>query len=160
MDADRIFEIFNRYKVNYLLIGGMNMLLRHGGSLTYDIDLWIEDSSDNLRRCHEALAKLESSWGASDTDWGPIAHKNPAWLKQQNVFCTLSPAGAIDIFRSLEGLPSWLECRSRAVEAKTSAGTSFPALSDEDMLKCQTNLPVQEQRQDRILLLKRILKQQ
>ena len=35
MNQERIFEIFNRHGVNYLLIGGMNMLLRHGGSLTY-----------------------------------------------------------------------------------------------------------------------------
>jgi len=37
-ESDRIFETFNRHGVNYLLIGGMNMLLRHGGNLTYDVD--------------------------------------------------------------------------------------------------------------------------
>ncbi len=82
-----------------------------------------------------------------------------AWLKRQGVLCVLSPAGAIDIFRSLEGLPSWSECCRRAVEGKTSDGTPFSALSDEDLLKCQLVLPVQKQKQDRIRFLKQILKQ-
>ncbi len=158
MNQERIFESFNRHGVNYLLIGGMNMLLRHGGNLTYDIDLWIEDSKENRLRCHEALVELEASWGQSDADWGPVALKSPSWLEGQGVHCLTSPAGAIDIFRSVEGLPSWSDCRLRAVEAKTSKGNVFFALSDEDMLKCQNALPVQEQKQDRIRFLKQVLK--
>ncbi len=157
MNQERIFECFNRHGVNYLLIGGMNMLLRHGGNLTSDVDLWIEDTDDNRLRCHQALVELDASWGKSDADWGPVAQKNTAWLKQQGVVCVLSPAGAIDIFRYIEGLSSWSECSRRAVEAKTSKGVVCLALSDEDMLKCQTALPVQEQKQDRIRRLKQIL---
>jgi len=157
MNQERIFEIFNRHGVNYLLIGGMNMLLRHGGSLTYDVDLWIEDNKENRLRCHQALIALDATWGASDADWGPIAQKSPTWLKRQGVLCILSSAGAIDIFRSVEGLPSWSDCRRRAVEAKTSDGIPFTALSDEDMLICQTALPIQEQKIDRINFLKKIL---
>ncbi|HEY4759635.1 MAG TPA: hypothetical protein VIH42_03555 [Thermoguttaceae bacterium] len=157
MDVERIFNTFNRHGVNYLLIGGMNMLLRHGGSLTYDIDLWIEDTADNRLRCHQALAELEAAWGADDADWEPISQKSPLWLERQSVFSTLSPAGPIDIFRTLEGLPSWSECRRRAVKAKTSRGIEIPALSDEDLLKCQLALTPQEQKQERIRFLKQVL---
>jgi hypothetical protein len=157
MNQERIFECFNRHGVNYLLIGGMNMLLRHGGNLTYDVDLWIEDTEENRLRCHRALVELEVTWGRSDADWGPVAQKSPTWLEGQGVLCLLSAAGAIDIFRSVEGLPSWAECRQRAVETKTAKGIAFLALSDEDMLKCQTALPEKEQKQDRIRLLKQIL---
>jgi hypothetical protein len=159
MNSDLIFETFNRHEVNYLLIGGMNMLLRHSGSLTYDVDLWIEDTPDNRRRCHEALAELEASWGASDADWGPVAQKSPTWLERQGIVCVLSPVGAIDIFRSVEGLSSWAECSRRAVKAKTTQGIVFLALSDEDLLKSQLSLPIQEQKQDRIRFLKQVLKQ-
>ena len=157
MNQERIFECFNNHEVNYLLIGGMNMLLRHGGNLTYDVDLWIEDTEENLLRCHQALVELDASWGKSDADWGPVAQKTPAWLKQQGVVCVLSPFGSIDIFRSVEGLSSWSECRRRAIEAKTSQGIAFLALSDEDMLKCQTALPEKEQKQDRINFLRKLL---
>ncbi|MGA2799172.1 MAG: hypothetical protein ABSE63_16455 [Thermoguttaceae bacterium] len=70
MNQERIFECFNKHEVNYLLIGGMNMLLRHGGNLTHDVDLWIEDTEDNRLHCHQALVELEASWGKSDADCG------------------------------------------------------------------------------------------
>ena len=76
MNPERILDVFNHHGVKYLLIGGMNMLLRHGGSLTYDIDLWIEDTQENRLHCHQALIELEAAWGTSDADWGPIAQKN------------------------------------------------------------------------------------
>ena len=44
-----------------------------------------------------------------------------------------------------------------AIEAKTSKGVAFLALSDEDMLKCQTALPEKDQKLDRIRFLKQIL---
>jgi hypothetical protein len=157
MNQERIFETFNRHGVNYLLIGGMNMLLRHGGSLTYDVDLWIEDNKENRLRCHHALAELEAAWGPNDVEWGPIAKKSPAWLECQGVLCVLSPAGAIDIFRSVEGLTSWSECSNRASKVKTRQGMEILALSDEDLLKCQLALPQQVQKQDRIRFLKQVL---
>jgi hypothetical protein len=158
MNQERIFERFNKHGADYLLIGGMNMLLRHGGSLTYDVDLWIDDTDENRLRCHQALVELEASWGKSDDDWGPVAERPASWLEGQGVHCLMSPAGAIDIFRFVEGLSSWLDCRRRAVEGRTKNGVLFPALCDEDMLKCQTALPEQEQKQDRVRLLRQILK--
>jgi hypothetical protein len=38
MNIDHILQTFNTCEVDYLLIGGMNFLLRHEPVLTYDID--------------------------------------------------------------------------------------------------------------------------
>jgi hypothetical protein len=157
MNIDRILETFHRHRVAYLLIGGMNFLLRHEPVLTYDVDLWIDDTRQNRDRCEKALAELGAQWGTSDQDWGPVAQKTSAWIARHSVFCLNSPMGAIDIFRSVHGLSSWADCFARAERGTTGAGTPFLALSDADMLQCQMALPEQERKQERIRVLKQSL---
>ena len=157
MNVDRILAAFNLHEVDYLLIGGINFLLRHAPVLTYDIDLWIEDSTQNRTRCEQAVAELQAEWGASDVDWGPVAARAPGWLGRQAVFCLTSPFGAIDVFRAVKGLDDWTVCREKAVPAATTSGVPFLGLADEDMLRCQLVLPDAEQDRERIEVLKRIL---
>jgi hypothetical protein len=61
MDVDCILETFNRRCVDYLLIGGMNVLLRHGGSLTQDVDLWIDDPAAMTREEFSLLLRREEA---------------------------------------------------------------------------------------------------
>ncbi len=157
MNVDRILETFNRYQVACLLIGGMNFLLRHSPVVTFDVDLWIEDTPENLRRSEQALGELQAEWGRSRDDWGPVADKRPGWLRSQAVFCLTSPHGAIDIFCTVTGLDAWATCRGRAEPGRTAAGVSFLGLSDRDMLRCQLALPEAARNQDRIRALKRAL---
>lgn len=157
MNVDFILKALNRNKVSYLLIGGVNYLLRHKPVLTYDVDVWIEDTEKNLRHCEKALSQLKAEWGSSDDDWFPVAKRKPGWLKQQTVFCMTSPYGAIDIFRQVKGLNDWRSCFKQSVRGRTG-GIPFAGLSDEDMLKSQKALNMSEQKQDRIQTLSRILK--
>jgi hypothetical protein len=159
MNVDHILETFNSQQVSYLLIGGMNFLLRHAPMLTFDVDLWIEDSAENCTQCEEALARLDAQWGASEADWGPVAGKRPGWLRAQAVFCLNSPSGPIDVFRAVKGLDSWAECRARAEACRTTAGTPFSALADEDMLRCQLALPEADRNPVRIRFLSQRLDQ-
>jgi hypothetical protein len=157
MNVEQILETFNSHKVDYLLIGGMNFFLRHRPDTTFDLDLWIEDSPENRLHCHQALVELKAEWGATDEDWGPIARGSESWLERQSVFCLNSPAGSIDIFRTVEGLDTWETCRKKAVNTTTKAGVSFLALSDEDMLRCQLALPEQDRKLERVQFLKKRL---
>lgn len=159
MNVDRILDAMNRHGVAYLLIGGMNFLMRHAPVLTYDADLWIDDTPENRRRCERALASLDAEWGATDEDWGPVAAKPSGWLDRQGLFCLTSPHGAIDVFRSVRGLGSWGECRERAHPMTTPNGIPWPALSDEDMLRCQMALPEGQRRAERIEALEQALEQ-
>lgn len=54
MNVDHILATFSKHNVASILIGGMNFLLRHAPVLTYDVDLWIEDTPENLDRCARA----------------------------------------------------------------------------------------------------------
>ena len=146
MNIDNILREFNDNQVAYILIGGMNFLLRHAPILTFDIDIWIEDSAENRDRCEKALGSLDAEWGATDDDWGAVTAKPPGWLLRQMVFCLTSPSGSIDVFRAVKGLESWALCRNRAYPGKTSQGVPYWGLSDEDMLRSQTALDQSEQK--------------
>ena len=58
MNVDQILRAFNETQVEYILIGGMNFLLRHAPILTFDVDLWIDDTPENRARCEAALRWL------------------------------------------------------------------------------------------------------
>ena len=150
MNIDSILREFNGNEVAYILIGGMNFLLRHAPILTFDVDIWIEDSAANRDQCEKALGLLGAEWGATDDDWGPVTAKQPGWLLRQMLFCLTSPSGSIDVFRAVKGLESWVVCRERAYHGETAKGVPYWGLSDEDMLRSQTALDQNEQKQQRI----------
>ena len=150
MNIDHILHTMNARGVSFLLIGGVNFLLRHAPVLTFDVDIWIEDTEDNRRCCERALAELDAAWGATDADWGPVAERQPGWLDRQGVFCLNSPHGAIDIFRAVEGLSSWRQSRDQAIEEQTAGEVSYWGISDEDMLRCQYALDESQRNSERI----------
>ena len=155
MNVDHILGTLNQCNVRYLLIGGMNFMLRHQPILTYDVDLWIEDQEENRRRTEAALSQLDAQWGVTDDDWGEVAQLASGWLDRQALFCLTSPHGAIDVFRSVAGLDDWETCwNNSSIEEATAAGTPYRGLSDEDMLLCQLALAVESQKKDRILKLR------
>jgi hypothetical protein len=159
MNVDHILATLNDFQVDYLLIGGMNFLLRHEPVLTFDVDLWIDDRDANRRRCERALEVLEAEWGESDADWGKVAQRGPGWLDLQPVFCLNSPSGAIDVFRSVTGLADWSASRAGARQEVTATGTSYWGLSDDDMLQCQYALEMPYRRLQRIEALERVLRE-
>ena len=63
MNIDLILSEMNTARVDYLLIGGVNFLLRHNGPLTHDVDVWVNDSDENLVRVISALRSLMQKWG-------------------------------------------------------------------------------------------------
>jgi hypothetical protein len=143
VNTDHLLETFNRHQVRYILVGGVNFLLRHAPVLTFDIDLWIRDDPENLRRCEQALASLDAAWGRDDADWKPVADQTPGWLGQQGIFCLTSPYGAIDIFKFLLGVDNWDHALSRSTLMTTGAGAPIQSLSDEDMIALNWRYPKQ-----------------
>lgn len=158
MNVDHILQTFNQHQVAYLLIGGMNFLLRHLPLNTYDVDLWIDDEPANRRRCEAALAALQAEWGLTDADWGLVARLPADWLSRQGVFSLNSPHGAIDVFRSVQGLPDWPIAAARAALERTQGGVSYHGLSDEDMLQCQLALDPALRKSTRVQYLENKLK--
>jgi hypothetical protein len=144
----------NDQGVRYLLIGGMNFLLRHEPVLTYDVDLWIEDVPDNLVRCERALKSLDASWGPTEAEWKRVADLQPGWLARQAVFALATAQGAVDIFRSVAGLTDWRASYAESSPECTAAGVAYRGLSDRDMLRCQEALNPSERKETRIRTLR------
>lgn len=94
LDIDGIFEELNRANVAFLLIGGENFMLRHPPVLTFDVDVWIEDTVENRARCEAALLQLGAEWGPTVDDWGPVSRLPAGWLAAQSMFALVTTCGA------------------------------------------------------------------
>src|SRR4051812_4999042 len=149
MDVDGILSTLNKNEVKYILIGGVNFLLRHEPVLTFDTDIWIKDTSENRIRLNQALINLGAEWGENEKNWKPVS-KDPAWLERQGVFCLTTNYGALDVFRSVRGLGTFEECMSEAIISKTATGIPYYGLSDKHMLDCQLALEEGNRKLDRI----------
>jgi hypothetical protein len=153
MNVDAILQAFNETNARYMLIGGMNFFLRHEPVSTFDVDLWVQDSSENKSKVTESLVRLKAEWGPTEQQWKPVT-ADPSWMTGQGCFCLTSAAGAIDIFLDVHGLEGkFEECYQRAIRTKTLSGTEYIALADVDMLRCQEALPPGLRKTDRIRVL-------
>src|SRR4051794_38002434 len=103
MNVDEILNQLNSQQVDYLLIGGMNFLLRHLPELTFDVDVWVRDSQPNLERLNTALRLLGAGWGPTEERWATVP-EDWSWLRKQTVFCLTTNHGALDVFRQVHGL--------------------------------------------------------
>jgi hypothetical protein len=159
MNVDEILRALNDEQVDYLLIGGMNFLLRHLPELTFDVDIWVRDEAGNLTRLNRALRRLGAQWGRTEAAWAPVPGDS-RWLEAQDVFCLTTQYGALDVFRDVRGLEGrYSQCKARRVPAQTASGVRFDALNDEDMLACQEALPPAERKAGRIEVLRKAIRQ-
>jgi len=158
MNVDEMLKALNRERVDYLLIGGMNFLLRHLPELTFDVDIWVKDDEENLARVNSALGDLQAEWGPTETEWRRVP-SGWQWLRTQSGFCLTTAHGALDVFREVRGLEGrYLECKARAIPSQTATAIPFNGLSDQDMLTCQDALPAGERKLHRIQVLRDALR--
>lgn len=155
MDVEHILRTLNSHGVEYILVGGMNFLLNHTGPLSYELGLFINDTTPNRIELNFALQELGCEWGPGSDHWKAVPG-DPQWLERQPVYCLTSPHGAIDIFRAVKGLEDGFDaCKARAELRSMQDGEMYYSLSDEDMLRSQLALPETEIHKDRIETLKK-----
>ncbi len=159
LDYERVFRVMNECSVKFLLIGGLNYYLVHRPVSTQDIDLFISDNVENRRRCELALEELGAQWGRNDEDWGPVEQKMPGWLSYQGVYCLLTIAGPVDIFRSVAGVASFDRALVDSKELIVGSKTVVRLIGTKDLLACQMAIPETARRQDRVKHLREILGQ-
>jgi len=54
----KVLEAFAKHKVNYILIGGVAVILHGMGRLTLDIDIFVEMASGNILKLRQALLSI------------------------------------------------------------------------------------------------------
>jgi hypothetical protein len=154
MNVDAVLKALNDRNVDYILIGGMNFLLRHEPELTFDIDVWVRDTPENLEKVNRALVDLGAEWGTTEKDW-KLVPEDWHWLLRQAVYCVTTRFGALDIFREVLGLAGrYSDCLAASASLRTATGVSFQSLADADMLACQEALPMAERKERRMGVLR------
>jgi len=157
MNIDKILQTLADWNVDYILIGGVNYLLRHEPELTFDVDIWVGDNVENLRKLNHALIAMEAAWGPTEKDWLPVPASHE-WLKKQSIYCLTTSLGAVDVFREVRGLAGkYSQCKKAALRAETASGVPYFGLDDQHMLTCQEALPPGEQKLKRMAVLKKAL---
>lgn len=59
-DFEDILELFARYQVRYLIVGGLAFIFHAKPRFTKDIDLWVDPEPENVERANRALAEFGS----------------------------------------------------------------------------------------------------
>src|SRR6476661_6609192 len=115
MNVDEILLTLNAEQVDYVLIGGMNFLIRHLPELTFDVDIWVQDVSENLARLNRCLRGLGAEWGPTENQWAAVPD-DWHWLEIQSDFCLTTREGALDVFRDVVGLEgAYPEAKARGI---------------------------------------------
>jgi hypothetical protein len=61
-DFEDLLELFERFGVRYLVIGGLAFIFHAKPRYTKDMDLWIDTDSRNVERANDALSAFGSPW--------------------------------------------------------------------------------------------------
>lgn len=107
-DYRDLLELFNRHKVDYLIVGAYALAFHGAPRYTGDIDILVKPETDNAQRVIRAIDKFGfGSLGLEITDFE----------EPDNVIQLGVPPVRIDIITSLSGV-SWEEAFTGRVEGK------------------------------------------
>src|SRR5579862_1431872 len=100
MDVERILRTLSQHGVDYILIGGMNFLINHSGPLTYDVDVFVRDTPENLRELNFALQELACEWGAGRKTGSACPTIRAGWKRRRSIVWRVHTARSIFFARS------------------------------------------------------------
>lgn len=94
-DPQKILETLNRYRVEYVVIGGFAATLYSCPEQTFDLDILFADHPKNRQKLLSALHEIEARWDKPLTD---------TVLQRQPVFALNTKFGDLDILTEIPGL--------------------------------------------------------
>lgn len=135
LDVERMLQTLHEHGVDYVLIGGMAVIVHGSTRLTQDADFAIAFNVENRRKLVEALRPLHPrpmrlALGAAWV-WDEACVR-PPW----SIFRT--DAGRLDIVLRLPGIESFQALRERA-EMYEIAGIPTPVASIADLIKMKSS---------------------
>lgn len=136
-DFEDMLALLNDNNVRYLIIGGLAFIFHAKPRYTKDMDLWVENTEDNITRANRALAAFGSPT-LLDTD-------NPAQVLQVDI-----APNRIDILVNVESLSfveSW-DSHPQAPYGETNAHW----ISIQSLLKIKSAIPHPRHQEDARIL--------
>jgi hypothetical protein len=122
-DFKELLELFNKHKVEYLIVGGYALAFHGAPRFTGDIDLYVRPVHENTQRILAAL----DEFGFGSLDLCEEDFANPGKVVQLGV-----PAVRIDIITSISGV-SWETADTRKVPGEYGE-TPVSFISREDLV--------------------------
>ncbi len=117
--------------VDFVVIGGVAVVLQAMPRFTKDLDICYSTSKDNLDALGSVLVALKARLRGipEDVPFVPDARA----LRQTQILCLTTPVGDIDLLASPEGAPTY-RTLSRRADIMELAGLSVRIASIDDML--------------------------
>lgn len=121
-DFKEFFELLNKHKVKYLVVGGYSVAIHGHPRYTKDIDVWILTNEDNA----ESLLRALDDFGFGSLDLSISDFETPGQVIQLG-----NAPARIDILTSLTGV-DFEDCWAKRLLIEDSDLT-YPVISLEDL---------------------------
>lgn len=102
LQRGEILAAFNTRQVEFLLVGGVAAQIWGAQRPTYDLDLCVHWTPQNLDRVGAALTDLDAGMRIEGLDESfPVPHRDGRFLSTLELSTWRTPAGDVDILRNL-----------------------------------------------------------
>jgi hypothetical protein len=100
-DFRDFISCLNKYKVEYILVGGYAVIMRGYSRSTGDMDIWVNKEQDNFIKLQSAITEFGFPVSAIE--------KEKFFSDQFDVFSFGKPPYAIEVLTALKGISSFAE---------------------------------------------------
>ncbi len=115
VDPRRIFEVFGRHRVDYVVIGGIAVIAHGHTRNTRDVDFVAAADRANLRRLAAALRELGARLSGTDAHLPGLDIYDAETLGNGANFTLETDAGGLDFFNDVPGAAPYDQMRERAL---------------------------------------------
>ena len=130
-DVEHMLRRLTAAGVDFVVVGGIAMMLLGSARLTRDLDICFGPDEDNLKALGGVLVELEARLRGVDEDVPFIP--DGATLRNVQLLTLTTSRGWLDVHRTLEGAPSYTTLRRNA-ERYDIGGVSVLVASPDDMI--------------------------
>lgn len=107
LDPGCIFQVLEKYKVDYVLIGGLAAVLHGSTAMTNDADILPSDEAPNVERLSKALTDLEARLRVDSDPDGVAFDPHPALIASVATLNMTTKCGDLDLTFMPAGLAGY-----------------------------------------------------
>ena len=133
-DPDEILRVLDRYRVEFVLIGGMAATLHGSDVVTFDLDVAPRSTRDNLERLSAALEDLDASLRVEGEPGGVAFDPHRELFERTQVLNLVTRAGDLDVVMMPAGSSGYDDLRRDALAISIS-GVSILVASLADVIR-------------------------
>lgn len=99
-----VLEALNRHGVDFVMVGGQASKLHGAERRTFDLDICVRWTQDNLDRMGEVLEELDAGLRIEGMDEPfPVPHRDAGFLTTMEISTWRSTRGDVDVLRGIPG---------------------------------------------------------